>query len=238
MHTVIIVDDEPITQMDLSDMLTEQGFQVLGCAGDGFDAVELCRKNRPDVVLMDVRMPVFDGIGAAETIVKEDLAQSVILITAFSDRELVERANQIGVTGYLVKPIDERLLLPTIEVALAQSRRMKALMAEVTAGKRQIEEQRLIERAKGLLAQEKSITETEAYQQLRQMSMDKRCSVATLAQAVVDGNSQREVINKAKEKLMASSGIGEPEAYRRMKADAQQRGIPPLQLAREILAGR
>ncbi|MEG2074767.1 MAG: response regulator, partial [Angelakisella sp.] len=121
MHTAIVVDDEPITRMDLSDMLREQGFSVVGEASDGFDAIELCRSLSPDVVLMDIRMPVFDGLSASETILSEELAGCVVLLTAFSSKELVERANQIGVTGYLVKPVEERLLLPTIEVALAQS---------------------------------------------------------------------------------------------------------------------
>ena len=110
MNTVVIVDDEPITRMDLSDMLRELGFTVAGEAADGFDAIELCRSLRPDVVLMDVRMPVFDGLTATETILEEDLAGCVILLTAFSDREIIDRASRAGVTGYLVKPIDQKSL--------------------------------------------------------------------------------------------------------------------------------
>lgn len=230
------MDDEPITRMDLTETLTELGFAVVGSAGDGFDAIELCRLHRPDVVLMDVRMPVFDGLDAAETIVGEELAQCVVLVTAVSDRELIERANQIGVTGYLVKPVEERLLLPTIEVALAQSGRVRALKRELTASREQMEQQKLIERAKSLLAQQKGISESEAYVQLRQMSMDKRCSIAALSKAVVGASAQRETVNRAKELLMKTRGCSESEAYRWLKTTAEQRGLPILRLSREVLA--
>ena len=105
-RTAAVLDDEPLTRMDLRDMLTEQGFDVVGEAADGFDAVELCREKHPDVVLMDVKMPVFDGLTASETILTENLADCVVQLTAFSDGGIVESAGQAGVTGYLVKPID------------------------------------------------------------------------------------------------------------------------------------
>ena len=124
-RTAVVVDDEPITRLDLVQMLEEMGFEVAGDAADGFDAIELCRLHHPDVVLMDIQMPVFDGLTASETIISEDLGGCVVLLTAFGQRDIVERANRIGVTGYLVKPIEQRMLLPTIEVALAQSRRLR-----------------------------------------------------------------------------------------------------------------
>lgn len=149
MRTVIIADDEPITRMDLADMLTELDFQVVGQAGDGFDAVELCRAKRPDVVLMDMKMPVFDGLTAAETILQEDLAGCVVLLTAFNDEPLIRRASEAGVSGYLVKPVAQSSLLPAIEVALAQSQRMR--QAEATQQKMQ--EERRIRKAQQYLAQ-------------------------------------------------------------------------------------
>ena len=125
MKTVAVAEDEPITRMDICAMLEDLGFSVTGEASDGFDAIELCRRTRPDVILMDVKMPIFDGLAAAETICREDLAGCVVMLTAFSDEEIVARAAKAGVTGYLVKPIDRSKLLPTIEVAYAQSCRLR-----------------------------------------------------------------------------------------------------------------
>ena len=105
-RTAVGVDDEPITRLDLVQMLEEMGFEVAGDAADGFDAIELCRLHHPDVVLMDIKMPVFDGLTASETIISEDLGGCVVLLTAFRDRELIDRASAIGVTGYLVKKSD------------------------------------------------------------------------------------------------------------------------------------
>ncbi|MEG1943281.1 MAG: ANTAR domain-containing protein, partial [Angelakisella sp.] len=201
-----------------------------------FDAIELCRALTPDVVLMDIRMPVFDGLSASETILSEELAGCVVLLTAFSSKELVERANQIGVTGYLVKPVEERLLLPTIEVALAQSLRLRTMREENRTILRQMEESKLVERAKIIIAKEKGISESEAYSELRQLSMNKRCPIGTLAKAVLDSSSEREVVRKAKEKLIAKEGISETAAYKRIKEQSERGGATMLQAAREILA--
>ena len=116
MKTVAVVEDEPITRMDICAMLEDLGFSITGEASDGFDAIELCRRTKPDIVLMDAKMPVFDGLAAAETICREDLAGCVVMLTAFSDEETVKKAAEAGVTGYLVKPIDRAALLPTIEI--------------------------------------------------------------------------------------------------------------------------
>ena len=126
MRRIVIAEDEPITCMDLAETLEELGCRVVGTASDGFDAIELCRQHRPDVVLMDVKMPVFDGLSAAESILAEDTAGCVVLLTAFSDDEMIERAQRAGVTAYLVKPVDPNSLLPGTEVAYAQSQRLKA----------------------------------------------------------------------------------------------------------------
>ena len=151
-RTAVIVDDEPVTRMDLADMLEEAGFRVAGEAGDGFDAVELCEEKRPDVVLMDVKMPVFDGLTAAETILSRELAGCVVLLTAFQDREIVERAGRIGVTGYLAKPIDPRCLLPTLELALAQSERLQGSREQTRLVRQQMEDDRLVHRAQRAMA--------------------------------------------------------------------------------------
>ncbi len=191
MKRVLVVDDEPITRMDLREMLQELEFDVVGEAGDGFDAVELCRSLRPDVVLMDVKMPVFDGLAAAETILREDLAGCVVLLTAFSDREVIDRANAAGVTGYIVKPVEERLLLPTIEVALAQSQRLRQSREEAAKAVSRLNDSKLIHRAQAVLAQRAGISESSAYQELRRLSMDKRVPMAVLARSILEQEPRR-----------------------------------------------
>ena len=233
---VIIVDDEPIMRLDLSSMLEELGFVVVGEAADGFDAVERCRGQRPDIVLMDIKMPIFDGFGAAETIIGEDLADCVVLLTAFCDAEFIERANQLGVSGYLVKPIDQRTLLPAIEVALAQSVRLRESRKETREAIQKLEESRLIERAKILVARERGTSEGEAYRELQRMAMNKRCSILSLAETVVQRNSHREVVNRAKQFLMAHEGLSEQAAFKRLNALAKTHDVPIEQVAKQLLA--
>lgn len=186
MKRVIVVDDEPITRMDLRGMLGDLGFEVAGEAGDGFDAVEVCRRLQPDVVLMDVKMPVFDGINAAETILQQDLAGCVVLLTAYGDREIIDRASAAGVTGYIVKPVEERLLLPTIEVALAQSRRLRQSREETRKAVDRLNDSKLIHRAQAVLARTQGVPESRAYEILRRMSMDKRVPMAELARSILE----------------------------------------------------
>ena len=184
--TVAVVDDEPITRMDITGMLEDLGYEVAFEASDGFDAVAGCRNKRPDVVLMDVKMPVFDGLSATQTILKEDLAGSVILLTAFSDEEIVRKAGEIGVSGYLVKPVEQRLLRPAIEVAMAQSRRLRESRAETEDAKQKLEDSKLIARAQALYAAKQGIGEGEAYQILRRTAMDKRLPLAVIAKAYLE----------------------------------------------------
>lgn len=234
-RTAIVVDDEPITRLDLSQMLGEMGFLVVGDASDGFDAIELCRRHCPDVVLMDIKMPVFDGMTASETIISEGLAGCVVLLTAFGDRELIEQANRVGVTGYLVKPVEERLLLPTLEVAIAQADRLRLARQETADMRGQIEEQKLIDRAKALLARQEGLSESEAYRRLQQMAMDKRSTLAALCRALVAQSGGRELLNRAKASLMSRQGITEQEAYRAVTELARQRGGDVEAAARELL---
>lgn len=236
MKTAFVVDDEPITRMDLSQMMEELGFTIVGTAADGFDAIELCRHHHPDVVLMDIKMPIFDGLSASETIINEDLAGCVVLLTAYCDRELIERANQIGVTGYLVKPVEERLLLPTIEVAIAQGERVRKAKQDAADALQLLEESKLINRAKALIAEEQGISESEAYRELQRLAMDKRRSIASLARALVERNSQREIINRAKEKLMKSDGMSESAAYNHIQLMARSKKGDVVATAREILS--
>ena len=185
MIRIVIAEDEPITRMDISGMLTELGYEVAGEAADGFDAVELCKQKCPDVVLMDVKMPVFDGLSAAELIIREKLAGCVILLTAFNDDDIIDRAAKIGVTGYIVKPIEQRLLRPTIEMAVAQSERLAQSRKETEKAEKQLNDSRTVARAQAVLAKKQGISESEAYAVLRRMSMEKRVSMTVLALAVL-----------------------------------------------------
>ena len=186
MIRIAVVDDEPITRMDICGMLQDLGYEVAGEAGDGFDAVALCRQTHPDAVLMDVKMPVFDGLSAAQTILEEDLAGCVVLLTAFSDEEIVEKAGRIGVTGYLMKPVEQGRLRPVIELAMAQSKRLRESRQETQDAQKKLEESRVISRAVGLYAKKQGISETESYAVLRKTAMDKRLPMAEIAGAYLD----------------------------------------------------
>jgi two-component system, response regulator PdtaR len=238
MHkSAVIVDDEPIIRLDLSQMLEGLGFTVKGSASDGFDAIELCRQTRPDVVLMDVKMPVFDGLTAAEVILSEDLAGCVVLLTAYSDKEIIQRAGQIGVTGYLVKPVEERLLIPTIEVALAQGERIRLNRNENRLLKKQLEDHKIIERAKALFAAQNGISEARAHKELQKMSMEKRQPLMAIAQAVLAQGDSRELVNRAKLLLVEREGLSEEAAYRKIQELAKKDGCSMEIAARSLIAG-
>ncbi|QEK12651.1 ANTAR domain-containing response regulator [Crassaminicella thermophila] len=182
---IVIADDEPITRMDLCEILEEAGYDVVGKASDGFDAVELCRKFKPDLVLMDVKMPLLNGLKATEIINEEQLANCVILLTAYSGKEFIEEAKNLGVMGYLVKPVNEKILLPTIEVCFSKSKEIERIKNDAKKAKEHVENRKIIERAKGILIKNYGITEDEAYKRIRKLSMDKRCPMKDIANAII-----------------------------------------------------
>lgn len=235
MRTVIVVDDEPITRMDIRQMLEESGIVVLGEASDGFDAIELCRINNPDIVLMDIKMPLFDGLEAAKNILEQNLAGCVVMLTAYSDKDLIERAAQVGVTGYLVKPVDQKRLLPTIEIAIAQGKRIRQAESEAETAKKRLSDSRIIDHAKAIIACEMGITEAQAYRKLQSMSMTKRYAMASLAEKIVEGKSQAAEIQNAKILLMERYGISEAVAYKRLTAQAKQENRSVQEIARLII---
>src|SRR5712692_7564846 len=163
---VLIADDETVQRMDLKDMLTTQGYLVVGEASDGVSAVTQARQTRPDLVILDIRMPEMDGLTAARTIVQEQIAP-VVLLTAFGDQPLVEQAKEAGVFSYLVKPLRESEVAPALEVALARAQETQALQKHVDALAEQLETRKLVEKAKGILMQKLGFSEPEAYRKIQ-----------------------------------------------------------------------
>jgi two-component system, response regulator PdtaR len=181
---VIIADDESILRTDLREMLTNLGYLVVGEVGDGQSAVNLARELKPDVVLMDIRMPDLDGIDAAKILTEEQIAP-VVLLTAYSQKELVERAKEAGVVGYLVKPFRESDLMPAIEVALARFAEFQAMNQEVSDLQNALETRKLVDRAKGILMDTQKLDEQEAFRKIQKMSMNTRKPMKEVAEAII-----------------------------------------------------
>ncbi len=187
--TVVIADDEPITRMDLRELLLDSGYEVVAEAGDGFDALEACRKYQPDIVLMDIKMPLLDGLSAAKMIVQEDLTDAIILLTAYREMEFIDEAKKIGVNGYLVKPIDEKSLIPSMEVMLSKGREIKRLRKDIQRVSSRLENRGVIERAKGRVMREKGMTEEEAYIYIRNLSLQKGVSMRQIADIILQSKA-------------------------------------------------
>lgn len=185
---VVIADDEPISRMDLTELLTEAGYTVVAAVSDGFDAVEKCKEHAPDLVMLDIKMPLLDGLGAAKIIYEQDLADTIVMVTAYSERDLVNRAKDCGVSGYLVKPIDEKSLVPNIEVAIARSREMKQLRQDIAKVNERLEGRAIIEKAKGLVMEEQKCSEQTAYDYIRRISLDKKLSMRRVAEIILMKN--------------------------------------------------
>lgn len=184
---VVIAEDEALIRLDLKEMLEEEGFTVCGEAGDGETAVRLARELRPDLVILDVKMPVLDGISAAEQIVAARIAP-VVVLTAFSQRDLVARAREAGAMAYLVKPFQKKDLVPTVEMALARFAETVALEAEVADLSGRLEARTMVDRAKARLQADHGLTEAEAFRFVQRASMDTRRSMRAVALAVLDGD--------------------------------------------------
>lgn len=181
---VVIADDDPIIRMDLREMLAGMNYVVAGEAADGKSAVNLARELKPELVIMDIRMPEMDGIEAARTLTQENVAP-VLLLTAYSEPELVARATQAGVIGYLVKPFREAQLGPAIEVTLGRFHEFQALQKELGDTREALEARKLIDRAKGMLMDRFGLNEAEAFRRIQKRSMDNRKSMKEVAEAIL-----------------------------------------------------
>lgn len=181
---ILLAEDEVISRMDLREMLENLGYQVVGEAGDGLTAVNLARELRPDLVIMDIKMPELDGISAAVTLGQEQIAP-VLLLTAYSDREFVDRAVDAGVMSYLVKPFAEAELKPSIEIALKRWREMRQMQQDLEQTRETLETRKLVERAKGVLMDTQHLKETEAFRRIQRLSMNSRKSMREVAEAIL-----------------------------------------------------
>ncbi|HEX4654487.1 MAG TPA: response regulator [Mycobacteriales bacterium] len=183
---VLIAEDEALIRLDLKEMLEEEGYDVVGEAGDGEEAVRLAEELQPDLVILDVKMPVLDGISAAERIVASHIAP-VVMLTAFPQRELVERAVDAGAMAYLVKPFAKSDLLPTIEIAVSRHAQLTALEKEVTDLQDRLETRKIVDRAKGKLQTDHGMSEPDAFRWIQKTSMDRRTSMRAVADGVLAG---------------------------------------------------
>jgi response regulator NasT len=181
---VLIAEDEALIRLDLREMLQEEGFEVVGEVADGASAVRLARELTPDLVILDVKMPVMDGIEAAEEISRERLA-GILILTAFSQRELVERARRAGALAYLVKPFQKHDLLPAIEIAISRFRELSGLEAVVDDLQGQLASRKLVERAKGLLQEHEGMSEADAFRALQREAMQRRVTMGTVSEETI-----------------------------------------------------
>jgi two-component system, response regulator PdtaR len=184
---VLIAEDEALIRLDLREMLVEEGYDVVGEAGDGETAVQLTEELKPDLVILDIKMPIMDGLAAAEKIAGSRLAP-VVILTAFSQRDLVERARAAGAMAYLVKPFQKSDLVPAIEIALSRFAEMHALEAEVASLSDRLETRKLVERAKGTLMAAFSMNEPDAFKWIQRAAMDNRMTMKQIAEKIISEN--------------------------------------------------
>ncbi|MFT4009937.1 MAG: response regulator [Nocardioidaceae bacterium] len=181
---VVIAEDEALIRLDLAEMLGEEGYEVVGQAGDGETAVSLVEEQRPDLVVLDVKMPRLDGIAAAQRIAERRIAP-VVILTAFSQRELVEQARDAGAMAYLVKPFTKNDLVPAIEMAMSRFVELQQLEAEVADLTERLETRKQVDRAKALLQQQLSLSEPDAFRWIQKTAMDLRLSMRQVAEGVI-----------------------------------------------------
>ncbi|MBF8969704.1 response regulator [Streptococcus sp. NLN76] len=182
---IVIVDDDPIVRLDIRHILESGDYQVVAEAKDGFEAIEVCQKFHPDLVLMDIQLPLLDGLTASKKILDDRLAYSVMLLSGFSDDQYIQKAKKYGTSAYLIKPLDAKSLIPMIEVCLEKGRETYALKDETDKLSKKIEDRIIIEKAKGMLMYKENLTEPEAFKQIRSISMQKRVPMIEIAKLLL-----------------------------------------------------
>ncbi len=182
-YRIIVAEDETLIRMDLVEMLREAGYDVVGAASDGREAIELAESLQPDLAILDVKMPILDGISAAEKIIE---VSPVLMLTAFSQKDLVERARDAGAMAYVVKPFTINDLVPAIEISISRHRQMKSLETEVADLHERLETRKVIDRAKGILMKALNLSEPEAFSWIQRAAMDRRITMKEVSEAVIN----------------------------------------------------
>ena len=182
-HRILIAEDETLIRMDLVEMLSESGYEVVGQASNGQEAIDLAKELKPGLAILDVKMPILDGISAATQIIE---FSPVLMLTAFSQKDLIERASDAGAMAYVVKPFTINDLIPAIEISISRHRQMKSLALEVSDLHERLESRKLIDRAKGILMKALNLSEPEAFSWIQRAAMDRRISMKEVARAVID----------------------------------------------------
>jgi response regulator NasT len=181
---IVVAEDESLIRMDIVETLRDQGFDVVGEAGDGLKAIELAKELKPDLMVMDIKMPDMDGLSAAEQIAK--LRIPVVFLTAFNQQELVTRASEVGAMAFLVKPFSPEDLLPAIEVALSRHQQLTQLESEVSDLTERLETRKIVERAKGVLGAQMGLSEPDAFRWIQKAAMDRRIGMVDVAKTILD----------------------------------------------------
>ncbi len=181
---ILLADDEALLRLDLREMLTDAGHTIIGEAANGLEALELAQRLKPELVIMDVKMPVMDGLTAAQKLAQENIAP-VLLLTAYSQQDIVDKAREAGVIAYLVKPIREEQLFPAMEIAVSNFQELQQLQAELVSLQEALETRKLLAKAKGILMELHGLTEQDAYRKMQQYSMLKRVSLRKLAEMII-----------------------------------------------------
>lgn len=184
-YNVLVVDDEPILRLDIADMLITAGYKVVGQAKDGIEAVKMSQELTPDLIIMDIKMPLLDGLSAAKSIKQHGSKSAILLLTAYSDIEFVNSAAESDIDGYLVKPIEEKSLIPALELAVSNCRSKNSLKQDFASVKKKFEDRKYIDRAKGILMANKELSEDEAFKQLRSIAMEKRITIVELSKILL-----------------------------------------------------
>lgn len=185
MERILVVDDEPITRMDISEILKEANYNVVGEAKDGYEAIKKCEQYKPDFVIMDVKMPLLDGLKAAKVINEKKLSRGVVLLTAYSNKEFIEEAKKIGIIGYIIKPIDEKSFIPNLEIIFSKQEEFEKLEKKYLKTAQKLEDRRKIDIAKSILMKNQNLSENEAYEYIRNLSMNKRTDMGKIADIII-----------------------------------------------------